>query len=567
MPSAEIREEGSSNYFAGKDPDNWVTNVPHYGRVRYEDVYPGIDLVYYGNRHRLEYDFVVAPGADPRAIHLAFRGADRARLDRAGDLVLNVGGRDFVQRRPVVYQESGGRKVPVDGDYVLDDVKGNDASINVRFALGEYDRRTALVIDPVLVYSTYFEDVQSLAVDADGNVYVTGSTQSTDFPVVGGLSPEQGGHPPTGQPPFDNVSAFVAKLTPQGDHLVYATYLSSNTSDGNAAVNAYSLKIDDERAAYVAGLTISADFPVVGGLPTGQAGIPDGSPAVWVAKLNPDGNALEYSTYLGAGNGREMIYPQALDIDAAGNAYVTGFTTPPYGFPVVGGLSSEQGGEPHGDGSIFVAKLDAAGDALVYSTYLSGSTPGFAQAEAIDVDADGQAYIGGGANTSQTLPRVGGLSADQGGDPDFDSGFAQPAYLAKLNAAGDALIYATYLSGGAFDDASAIAVDASGNLYVTGKTDSDDFPIVGGLPPEQGGQPDDSCCVDIFVSKINAEGDALVYSTYLGGNSIDGAYGLSIDDAGSAYITGQTKSSDFPQINPLSPEQGGAQDSGPFGQE
>jgi hypothetical protein len=567
-PNAEAPQGGRSNYFTGSTPGRWVTDVGQYGRIRYADVYPGIDLVYYGDQRKLEYDFVVAPGADPKAIRMAFRGARSARLNDTGDLALSVGGREFVQRKPYVYQEIDGRKVLLAGNYVLENSEPKNGPVEVAFALGDYDRRQALVIDPVIVYSTYFEDVHSLAVDADGNVYVTGSTQAADFPVVGGLPPEQGGHPPTGEPPFDNFSAFVAKLNPQGDHLIYATYLSSNTvcCDNSAGVHGYSLKVDGEGAAYIAGTTTSADFPVVGGLPPAQAGAPDGSEAVFVAKLSPAGDALEYSTYLGAGNGREMLYEQALGVDAAGNAYVTGFTTPPYGFPVVGGLSLEQGGVPDGDGCIFVAKLNSAGDGLAYSTYLSGSE-GFSQAEALAVDASDQVYIGGGGNTSRTLPRVGGLSAEEGGDPVFEFG-VQPAYLAKLNAEGNALIYATYLSGGSFDDASAIALDNTGSLYVAGKTDSrDGFPIVGGLPPEQGGHPEDSCCGDVFVSKLNPDGNALVYSTLLGGNNIDGAYGLAVDELGAVYVTGQTLSTDFPQVNPLSPEQGGAQDSGPFGPE
>lgn len=546
-PSAELPQPGRSTYFAGNDPENWVTAVGRYGRVRYRNVYPGIDLVYYGNQQQLEYDFVVAPGADPSLIRMAIHGAPDAHVNPAGDLVLGLGDQAVVQHKPVVYQEIDGRRVRVEGDYRLTRNTA-DGSVDISFALGEHDARSTLIIDPVLVYSTYLsgsgnDAIKGMALDAEGNVYVTGFTASADFPIAGGLPPGGGGQPFPG-----TQDVFISKLNPQGDFLLYSTYLAGNEDDFSMAI-----KVDSTGAAYVAGYTSSANFPVVGGLPPDQAGAPDGSASPFVAKLNPAGDALVYSTYVGAGNGRHDV--AALAIDGAGNAYITGILSSPFRFPIVGGLPPEQGGSAPNHGSPYVAKLNAEGSALVYSSYLTGvaSVTSVDLPSSLAVNDLGELHIGLSARNSVNLPRVGGLPDSLGGAPDSSS-----AYVAKFNAEGNGLIYATYFGGtGSSDLADAIALDAAGNLFVAGRTTSPDLPIVGGLPPEHGGQFVGGAEVDIYVTKINPAGDALVYSTYLAGDGTDGAFALALDDAGSVYLTGQTTSLDFPQVNGLPADQGG----------
>jgi hypothetical protein len=554
----ERLQRGRNNYFVGQDRSKWRTDVPNYARIRYENVYPGVDLVYYGNDRQLEYDFIVEPGANPSAIRLGFEGASAAHLNASGDLVLDVGGREIVQPRPVVYQEREGTKTPVVGAYALKKPALDSASFEVALTLGSYDRNRALVIDPVLLYSTYVsgdgaDEIRSIDVDGDGNLHVFGMTSSMNFPaLLGGLPPEQGGQQSPG-----TTDLFIMKLNAAGDTILYSTYLSGNGDDLG-----FAMKVDGAGAVYVTGTTGSTNFPVVGGLPAAQAGSPDGQHSPFVAKLNPQGNALEYSTYLGAGGGADEAY--ALAIDSNGSAYVTGFSQPPYNFPLVGGLAAAQGGAPAGEGSIFVAKINPSGDGLAYSTYLAGS--GFEWGTTLAVDSAGQAYVGG-YTTSLNMPRVGGLGIDEGG---VASQFGT-AFFAKLNAQGNALVYSTYFGGSdqstTFGDV--LTVDSAGDLFIGGRTSSSQIPIVGGLPPEQGGGGrGDACCADIYVAKLNPEGNALLYSTYLAGNFIDGVYGLIVDDVGNLYMAGQTNSTNFPQKSGLPVEQGGTppvDTGGPFG--
>ncbi len=559
---------GKSNYFIGNDPTKWRTNVPNYAQVKYQNVYPGVDLVYYGNQGgQLEYDFVVAPGADPSAIALdvgaglalpsnvgneedqkpssvaepSKRAGQAPPLQIAadGDLVVKTDGGEVRFHKPVVYQEQftvdssqltvqeEGRNTTanpkskiqnrkfLDGHYIL------EASNRVGFQLAPYDHSKALFIDPFLSYSTYLggstegqylgNSGNGIAVDSFGNAYVTGQTFSRDFPTVNPLEPANNSC-------YSCSEAFVVKMNAAGSALVYSTYLGGSGWD-----SAYGIGVDSSGNAYVTGETFSTDFPTVnpfqatknGGYYTANA---------FVAKFNAAGSALVYSTYLGGSDG--ITYGAAIALDAAGNAFVTG----PAGddLPTVNPLQTT--------GSGFVAKLNAAGSALVYSTYLGAGS-------GIAVDSSDNAYVTGSPGL--------GFTATSGAYQTSPNDI----FVAKLNAAGSALVYSTYLGGSAGNSVAGIAVDSSGNAYVTGRTFSTDFPTVN---PIQATNHNPIGCSNAFVTMINAAGSALVYSTYLGGTSVtcyqghgDYGSGIAVDSFGNAYVTGETYSTDFPIVNPI----------------
>ena len=509
---------GTSNYFIGNDPSRWHTDIPNYAQVEEQGVYPGVDLVYYGNQRQLEYDFTVAPGADPGVIRLAISGAESMTLDAQGNLVLHTAGGDVVEQAPVLYQEADGGRQAVSGHFVL------EGDGQVGFAVGAYNPSKPLIIDPVLSYSTYLggsgNDAvvgSGIAVDSAGNAYVTGDTVSTNFPTANPLQPATGG----------GDDAFVAKLNASGTALVYSTYLGGSGDDAGSDI-----AVDSAGNAYVTGYTRSTNFPTANPLQPTFGGDRD----AFVAKLNASGTALVYSTYLG---GIASDVGSGIAVDSAGNAYVTGDTVST-NFPTANPLQPASGG---GLTDAFVAKLNATGTALVYSTYLGGS----ASDAGLDiaVDSAGNAYVTG--NTSSTnFPTANPLQPASGGGTD--------AFVAKLNAAGTALVYSTYLGGSASDAGLDIAVDSAGNAYVTGDTSSTNFPTANPLQPASGGG------TDAFVAKLNAAGTALVYSTYLGGSGNDVGSGIAVDSAGNAYVTGNTVSTNFPTANPLQPASGGGTD-------
>ncbi len=537
---------GNSNYFIGNDPKKWRTNIPHYSKVRYREAYPGIDLVFYGSPRQLEYDFVISPGADPEMITLAFEGVDRLKIDNEGNLILHIAGGNLIQRAPIIYQEIHGARQAVTGHYVLRDK--NRIGVHV----AAYDLSKPLVIDPVLVYSTYLgggaADIgNGIAVDGSGNAYVTGSTLSvapTAFPTTAGA--------------FQLASAgltdaFVTKLNAAGNMLVYSTYLGGGNADvGNA------IAVDGAGNAYVTGSTASADNP---GTPGVDEGFPTtvgafqttiGNPGstntdAFVTKLNTTGTALVYSTYLG---GSAADIGNGIAVDGAGNAYVTGSTasadnpgTPGVdeGFPTtVGAFQTTIGNPGSTNTDAFVTKLNTTGTALVYSTYLGGSAADIGNG--IAVDGAGNAYVTGST-----------ASADNPGTPGVDEGFpttsgafqtalanaaaVTDAFVTKLNTTGTALVYSTYLGGGAGDVGNAITIDGVGNAYVTGSTFSANFPTAGS--PFQAAL---SIAPDAFVTKLNPTGSALVYSTYLGGGAADIGRGIAVDPLDNAYVTGETAS-------------------------
>ncbi|MGA9498141.1 MAG: SBBP repeat-containing protein [Terriglobales bacterium] len=534
---------GKSNYFVGNDPQKWRTNVPTYAKVKYEGIYSGIDLVYYGNQSgQLEYDFVIAPGADPKQIRLSFAGADRMRVDPAsGDLLLKIGEDEMRLHKPVVYQPAGAaddrQSAPGEsntkpraanpelpsGAFVL------ESNNQLTFRVAGYDPGRALVIDPVLTYSTYLGGSKlnvgnGIAIDASGEAYIAGYTSSTDFPTFDPLQSYGSG-------PY---KAFVTKFNAAGSALVYSTYLGGNNQD-----IAYAIAVDSSGNAYVTGQTTSTNFPTVNPFQRSIGGSNDG----FVTKLNPAGSALVYSTYLG---GSGVDYGDAIAVDSSGSAYITGLTASS-NFPTENPFQANLSGTG-GYTDAFVTKFNAAGSALVYSTYLGGSVAD--QGLGITVDSSDNAYVTGYTN-STNFPTLNPFQATNKA-PDGT------AFVTKFDAAGSALVYSTYLGGNGYDYGDrgyAIAVDSSGEAYVTGVTGSTNFPTVN---PFQGtfvaGE------YTAFVTKFNNTGSDLVYSTYLGGNYADWGYGIAVDSSGEAYVTGTTQSTNFPTVNPIQANIAGSED-------
>ncbi len=510
-------QPGKVNYFIGKDPAKWRTHIPTYAKVTSHAVYPGVDLVYYGHQRQLEFDFVVAPGADPNAIRLQFEGPDRLEVDAQGNLVLHVASGAIRLPQPLVYQTANGARHAVSGRYVL------TGPHQVSFLVAAYDTSQPLVIDPTLVYSTYLGGSGTdfglgIAVDAAGSAYVTGATSSTNFPTASPLQAANGGG-------FD---AFVSKLNAAGSGLVYSTYLGGSSSDQGIGI-----AVDAAGSAYVTGLTGSSNFPTASPL---QAAFGGGFADAFVSKLDAAGSGLVYSTYLGGSGGDGG---SGIAVDAAGSAYVTGQTDSP-NFPTANPLQAANGG---GDDA-FVSKLNSTGSALLYSTYLGGSGGDFGLG--IAVDAAGSAYVTGRTDSSN-FPTASPLQAANGGGDD--------AFVSKLDTAGSALLYSTYLGGSGGDFGHGIVVDAAGSAYVTGRTDSPNFPTASPLQAVNGGGP-----ADAFVSKLDAAGSALLYSTYLGGSGFDQGLGIAVDAAGSAYVAGFTDSPNFPTASPLQAANGGGGD-------
>jgi CSLREA domain-containing protein len=501
---------GKSNYLTGRDSSKWRTNVSNYSRVRYAEVYRGVDLEYYGNQRQLEYDFRVEPGASPDAVRLAFRGAKTLRVDdESGDLLIETGGGELRQHRPVVYQEVEGKRIELAGSYVL------RARREVGFEVADYDKSLPLVIDPVLSYSTFLggtsgENSQNIAVDSFGNAYVTGFTDSTNFPVQNPFQAASGG----------SSDAFVSKLNATGTALIYSTYLGGSDVDETLGI-----AVDATGNAYLMGDTSSTDFPVQGAF---QAAFGGGLTDAFVAKLSPTGSALVYSTYLG-GSGAE--FGSGVALDAAGNAYVTG-ETDSTNFPVQNPFQPASGGSS----DAFVTKLNAAGSALTYSTYLGGT--GTDSGNDIAVDAAGNAYVTG-VTFSTNFPLQAAFQ------PAFGGG-TNDAFVTKINAAGSALTYSTYLGGSDRDFGEGIALDAAGNAYVVGSTEATNFPVQNPFQAANAGGAGSS---DAFVSKFNAAGSGLVYSTYLGGSAQEDGEDIAVDAHGDAYVTGITLSANFPVLN------------------
>jgi hypothetical protein len=496
---------GVSNYLIGNDAEGWQTNVPHYARVHYEQVYEGIDLVFHGTHGSLEYDFIVAPGFDPAAIRLTFSSAEDLAIDEVGNLVISTQEGELLQHAPVIYQESKGEREIVRGRYVLTE---HDL---VGFEVGPYDTSRPLVIDPLLSYSTYlggagWDAGQGIAVDRAGHAYVVGDTESADFPTVTAFD---GTHEA-------NRDAFVVKLAPGGGTLVFATYLGGSGSD-----TATDVVLDSGDSIYMTGFTSSWDFPTYQALQGERAGSSD----AFMVKMDPSGSALIYSTYHG---GSDFDYGQGIAVDPAGYIYLFG-ETKSSDFP----LSSPLYDRPFGGQDLFVTKLPAMVNYLYWSTYLGGSEDELAMAIAVD-DA-GNAYVTGRCPSSD-FPTANAHQPQHGG------GIGSDAFVAKVHLMGWTLSYSTFLGGDGNEDGSDILVDEAGNAYVVGYTSSTNFPTLNAYQPELAGMS------DATITKYAADG-SMVYSTYLGGSFGDDARGVGMDRSGDLYVGGQTFSTDFPTID------------------
>ena len=513
---------GKANYLIGRRQD-WRVGIATFAEARYQDVLPGIDQVFYGTQGRLEYDFVVAAGADPRAIALEFEGAKELSLSPSGDLLVGLGAGTLRQPVPVAYQQIAGTRRAVDVSYI---VRGDRVSLD----LGRYERSAPLVIDPAIQYSTYlggtnYELGYAVAVDSSGSAYVTGTTGSVDFPTTAGA--------------FDRSlsgagsNAYVAKLTPAGNALVYSTYLGGTTGTTTAS----GIAVNADGQAHVAGDVGGLNFPTTAGA---FQRVLHGGFEAFVTRLNAQGSGLVYSTFLG---GDFDDFAREIALDAQGNALVAGdvhSATPDPHFPTRNAFQPTYGG---GDQDAFVTKLNPSGSGLVYSSYLGGGDDinlNDDWGEGIAVDPAGNAYVTGFTFSLDFPTTPGSFQPALRGSLD--------AYVTKVTPTG-AIAYSTFLGGGARDYGWDIATDPAGNAYLTGETESANYPTTPGAYKRKG-------TFDATVTKLNPSGSALLYSTLLGGTDEDRAYGIALG-GDRAFVTGWTKSLDFPTVGAFQSSYGG----------
>jgi hypothetical protein len=589
---------GKVNFFRGNDPTRWRTNLPQYGQVIYRELWPGVDLALRGEAGMLKYEFRVKPGAKPADIRMAYEGAAGLVLDEAGGLLIKTAVGLLRDSPPVAYHEIDGVRVPVESRYALG--QGDGAEGIYGFAVGAgYNPDAELIIDPSVSYSTFLggsadDTGAAIAVDPSGNAYVIGTTSSTDFPTTTGAfdrtlatapdifvsklnatgtallySTYLGGTPtPTrgaGSDPFefgraiavdasgnayitgqttssdfpitagafqttihasefDATETFVAKLNPTGSALLYSTFLGGSDLD-----DSYTIAVDASGAAYVAGYTLSTDFPTTPGAVQTLAG-GGGNQDAFITKLNATGSALVYSTYLG-GLDNETL--SRIVVDTSGNAYVTGGSRS-LNFPTTAGAFQTAN---HGGFDAFVAKLNATGSALVYSTFIGGQGTGDS-GNGLAIDSAGNAYVAGGTNSIDFPTTPGAFQTTW-------NNASGTGFVAKVNPTGSALVYSTFLGGTGGEGASAVAVDGTGNAWVAGTTTSIDFPTTPDALSRSLHNPS-SGTGDVFITQLNAAGSGLIYSTYFGGTDIDNGNDLALDSAGNVYLTGKTNSADFP---------------------
>jgi hypothetical protein len=517
---------GVSNYLIGNDPSRWRTGIPQFGKVIYTGLYPGIDAVYYGDGRTLEFDMNVHPGADPSVIRLTYDGVTDLHITASGDLAFTLGDREILQRKPVAYQERENRRIPISANYRI-----TPGGQEVVFEVGPYDRSRLLVFDPVLEYGTFFggtslDGANSVAVDSSGNAYITGYTLSPNLP----RSPS---------PPFQSAlaglgDAFVAKINATGTGLVYTTYLGGTGDDQGS-----SIAVDAAGNAYVSGVTSSTDFPTlgVGGSNSLSATYAGGPSDGFLSVLNSSGSGLIFSGYIG-GPGSDVA--NALALDSSSNIYVTGYTNSTR-FTGIGSAS----GQPSNAGGYdaFVIKLNRTG-AILWGTFFGGS--GDEAANGIAVDSAGNAYVVGGT-TSPSLPLTGTPRRGSGHD----------AYLATFSAA-NGFLFSVLESGGSSDQvAFGVAVNSS-NIYVTGRTNSIDFPVTAPSQPTNGGGYDAFVMVvqPAVSTTFSACSCKVIFSSYLGGSGTDAGYAISVTRNGEILVAGYTDSSNFLPSLPSRPAKG-----------
>ena len=619
---AEGLQKGKVNYLIGNDPEKWKTNIPTYQDVVYKDIYKNIDMKFYGNNHQLEYDIIVKPGANPSRIKLAYEGIEDLRVTEERNMEMYLKEGKIIQKKPYIYQEIGGKRVEVEGRFNILETRGKkqegrysslknpkskiqnlsstqtcprhregigEPKFVFGFHVASYDRRYPLIIDPVLVYSTYLggsslDRGYDIAVDTSGNAYITGLTESTDFPTASGYAGSYAGNGDvfvtkidatgsslvystylggtgydygtsiavdssenvyvsggTGSGDFPTVAAiyenhaggdydtFISKIDASGSNLIFSTYLGGSDTDRTNDIH-----LDASGNVYITGYTSSSDFPTASAI----YGSNEGSPGAFVTKVNASGKSIDYSTYLG---GSDLDSGTSVDVDNSGNVYITGYTESD-DFPMVAPIS----GSYAGGGDAFITKINPSGSSLVYSTYLGGSLRDGSHG-VIVVDNSGNAYISGGTE-SNDFPTASALYESYAGG-------SSDAFITKIDASGISLVYSTYLGGSDYDRINGLAVDTDGNAYVAGFTNSADFPVVAALYENYEGGLSDA-----FIAKIDNSGSNLVYSTYLGGNDIDEAYGIAIDTSGNAYVTGRTYSEDYSTFNPIYADYSGGGD-------
>ena len=518
------RSAGRVNYLIGNDSARWQTNLPPYREVVYRGLWPGIDLAVGGGDGRLKYEFRLAPGADPNRIRLRYRGQERLALARDGALRVETPLGSLRDSRPLSYQPIEGNRVAVASRFTL----GPGGAYG--FALGSYDRRYPLVIDPGLVYSTFLGGggggaaAVGIAVDRAGSAYVTGLTLLNVPTTAGAFDRSHNGGNVYGG------DVFVTKLNPAGSALVYSTYLGGSGDDGGGVDGVGGIAVDANGSAFITGETDSKDFPTTAGAFDRSFNGPRGDS--FVAKLNRAGSRLVYSTFLG-GRGRE--YGSGIALDRIGRAVVVGTTGSRRHFPTTVGAFDRTYNGRH---DAFVTKLNLAGSALAYSTYLGGSSGD--SGNAIARDGVGDTYVTG-STLSADFPKTAGAF-----DRSYSEGGGIDAFVTKLSASGSALVYSTYLGGSGVDQGSGIAVQTQGGAYVAGSTQSRNFPTTAAAFDKSFNGGSWGPFGDAFVTKLSASGSALVYSTFLGGGDADGADAIAIDGRGTAYVTGATMSRGFP---------------------
>ncbi len=512
----EHQQLGRVNYFLGKDPAKWRRNVPTYSGVRYTEIYPGTDLRYYGTQGHLEYDFLVKAGADPGQIRFEVQGANQVQVEDDGTLLLQTDAGELHLEAPQVYQETSSGRVPIAGGYVLE--SGNQ----IGFHLAQHDPTAPVVIDPVLIYSTYFggegnEQAYGVAVDASGDTYVVGSTDSTDFPVTT-IGPVASG--------VDHV--FVAKLDPTGSNLIFCDYLGGNGED-----DGYALALDAANHIFITGTTASSDFPVISPF---QATEPSSLNA-FLAKISADGSTLLYSTYFG-GNGSDV--PVGVAVDGTGNMVLAGYTSST-NLPLANAYqSSVLANQTYG----FISKFSPNGSSLVYSTYFGGNSNVATQPSSniagMALDPSGNVYVAGTTNTYNFPVTSGAYLTTNPASSGVSTGF-----LGKFTSSGS-LVYSTYFGGDILTEINAIAVDASGSAYVTGIDYGD-----GSLPLTTTSicDPNVDSCQFAYVAKFDASGSSLVYSTFLGPNNLANPYAIVLDANNDAYVVALNTSGLFTPVN------------------